>query len=1220
MSALATDLRKRLEKTIQQARASAEAGAMQALEALAVGGARAHKGMRDEDAALRRRLRAHGRQLGDERKESGEQGIDRLRHEVAYEHWHRMLFARFLAENDLLTEPESGVAISLDECRDLARERGDEPFALAASFAEDMLPQIFRTDDPALDVTLPPETRQSLRALLSDLPRDVFTADDALGWTYQFWQSAEKKAVNARRKSGEKITGQTLPAVTQLFTEPYMVKFLLHNTIGAWHAGKVFAQNPELATSAASEQQLRDAVALDGYTFDYLRFVREPREGDEEDAPTGPWRPAAGTYEKWPKQASEVTVLDPCCGSGHFLVAAFDLLVRLRRAEEGLELDGAIGSVLKDNVFGLELDGRCTQIAAFHLAIAAWRTAGRSIDLPRFNLACSGIGPQATKDEWLVLAETAAAHGGMPAKKDLLETEDSLLSSTLKSGLTSLHEQFALAPELGSLIDPTASAGPLFSAGYDQLQPLLERVLEAERADAELQERAVAAYGMAKAARILTRSYTLVITNVPYLGRGDQAKVLREYAESHHKEARNDLASVFVSRMLRWIDAKTHPGTIAAVTPQNWLTLTSYRKLRTTILTERSWEVVARLGSRAFETVSGEVVNVALVVVSASPPSSTYELLALDASSGTSPSEKARTLLGASGETVSKTLQRGQLGNPDARFTFEVGSDGELLSHYADCLAGINTGDYSRWGRQFWELPSVDGEWVLQQSTTPRSSMFSGLQHAVKWCGGGGEYRRYVMALDGRLGGSWKRGRNVWGRRGVAVSQMGDLPVSLYLGGAFDSNVCMVVPFDERTCAALYLFLRSDMFANEVRRLDPKMNITNATIGKVRLDASRWRADADVEFPSGLPDPRSDAANEGCFHGHPASAALHMTLQVAVARLLGYRWPPELDPDMRLAEEARGLVARCEPLAGHTDSDGIVSISALQGEAPAVDRLRALLADAFGDEWSAAKETDLLAAAGEQFHKGRVQRSLAAWLRDRFFIEHCALFHKRPFIWHVWDGHPEGFSALVNYHRLAGPDGEGLRTLEALTYTYLGAWITRQRQKVAAGEEGADGRLAAALVLDEELRKLIEGEPPYDIFVRWKPLQDQPLGWAPDIDDGVRLNIRPLLKARDIKTKNAGILRAKPDATWSKPKKLGVRDRGKEPASLRPKRQFPWFWGCDPDAHLEHRIDFGAETPGAAPAGEDFDGVRWNGLHYTRAAKEAARRRARDGDEGGANS
>jgi hypothetical protein len=295
MATLSSERRNQLARVIQEARRVAEAGARKALEGLAVDRARAHGSMEPEQVVLRTRLRAHGRQIGDQRdRETGRQEIDRLAHEVAYEHWHRMLFARFLAENQLLIEPESGVAISMAECEELAREQGEDPWALAGHFAESMLPGIFRPDDPALKVALAPETRLALERLLESLPAAVFTADDSLGWTYQYWQAEKKDEINA---SGNKIGADELPAVTQLFTEHYMVLFLFHNTIGAWHAGKVLAANRSLAETAQSEKELRQAVRLrsqGGYDFEYLRFVREPKEGDEEDTPTArlsakPW-------------------------------------------------------------------------------------------------------------------------------------------------------------------------------------------------------------------------------------------------------------------------------------------------------------------------------------------------------------------------------------------------------------------------------------------------------------------------------------------------------------------------------------------------------------------------------------------------------------------------------------------------------------------------------------------------------------------------------------------------------------------------------------------------------------------------------------------------------------------------------------------------------------------------------------------------------------------
>jgi hypothetical protein len=224
--------------------------------------------------------------------------------------------------------------------------------------------------------------------------------------------------------------------------------------------------------------------------------------------------------------------------------------------------------------------------------------------------------------------------------------------------------------------------------------------------------------------------------------------------------------------------------------------------------------------------------------------------------------------------------------------------------------------------------------------------------------------------------------------------------------------------------------------------------------------------------------------------------------------------------------------------------------------------------------------------------EGSSARDLDAWLRDEFFDGHCRLFHQTPFIWHVWDGLKDGFAALVNYHKLSAPDGGGRRLLEKLRDTTLGDWIAQQSQAASAQVPGAEDKLLAAQHLAAELTRIINGEAPYDIFVRWKPLTRQAIGWEPDIDDGVRLNIRPFLTARvrNGRSDRATILRTRPSIHWKK-------DRGGEPR--RDKDDYPWFWAEDHDVAT---TDF--------TGGESFKGARYNDFHYSLAAKHAARAKA----------
>ena len=393
---------------------------------------------------------------------------------------------------------------------------------------------------------------------------------------------------------------------------------------------------------------------------------------------------------------------------------------------------------------------------------------------------------------------------------------------------------------------------------------------------------------------------------------------------------------------------------------------------------------------------------------------------------------------------------------------------------------------------------------------------------------------------------------------GIAVGGQSSLPSAIFTGELFESAVVPIIPLEPSNIGAIARFCESPQFSKAIRLIDSKVAVTTNTFGKVPFDLVHWQKVAAEKYPDGLPKPFSSDPTQWLFNGHPFGA--DQPLHVAVARLVGYEWPrqtgysfpdcPALDSD------------RLEALA---DEDGIVCLAPVRGETSAVERLRRLLATALGKEWSAAKEREVLLATAVENNAKKPEPDLESWLCSAFFSEHCKLFDSRPFIWQIWDGHPHGFSALVNYHKLVAPNGQGRKTLELLAYTYLGDWID---------------------------------------FVRWKPLQQQAIGWDPDINDGVRLNIRPFLSAQLRKggKTSAGILRAKPGTIkWAK-------DRGKEP--MRSKDDFPWFWGWDENSPAM-ATDFGAPVPGAPLAGDSFDGNRWNDLHYTRAAKEAARARHR---------
>jgi hypothetical protein len=929
-----------------------------------------------------------------------------------------------------------------------------------------------------------------------------------------------------------------------------MVSFLLDNSLGAWWAARQLSESD--LKHAESEEELRQKAAISGVPLEYLRFVKQ-----DDGADNTRWTPAAGTFDAWPEQLADLKTLDPCCGSGHFLVAAFLMLVPMRMERDGLSARDAVDAVLRENIHGLELDQRCVELAAFALALTAWKYPGAEgyRPLPELHLACTGLSVSVAKEEWKQLG---------------------LGKHNLTIALDWMHDTFRDAPVLGSLLNP-AKADAAKLVKWEELSTTLKQALENEQqglsqdpqaGGGEAQhEAAVVAQGLAKAATLLADQYQWVITNVPYLARGKQSDRLRDFCERHYPAAKNDLATVFLDRCL---ELCSQGGTSSIVLPQNWLFLTSYKKFREKLLKNDTWHLIARLGPGAFETISGEVVKAILINMSRGNDAQesgglfgdaepTNMIRGVDVSEPRTAAEKAAQMLATEVKNVD---QAKQLENPDARVAF-VEISGELLEKYAAGINGMHGGDSLRFRFCFWEIYEFE-TWSFFQCTHESTEHFGGKSNVFFWTDNGKYHRENPKA--------YVKGEGVWGKPGVVVSMMQDLPVTIYGGNKFDISCTPIVPKDPEDLPAIWCFCSSPEYNEAVRRIDQKLNVTNATLVKVPFDLDHWTKVAEEKYPHGLPKPYTDDPAQWIFHGHPCGSVVwgeeqkwtvagplrtdDTVLQVAVARLLGYRWPAELDADMELADEQREWVKRCEALLPFADEDGIVCIPPVRGEASAADRLLNLLAAAYGDAWSTDVLAELLKSAD---HAGK---TLETWLRDKFFTQHCKLFQHRPFIWHIWDGLPDGFSALVNYHKL------DRKSLETLIYTYLGDWIGRQKQDKNNSIDGAEERLAAAEALKKKLEQILEGEAPYDIFVRWKPIEQQPIGWEPDLNDGVRLNIRPFMTVADVKKKGAGILRDKPNIKWTK-------DRGKDVESA------PWY----------HK----------------FGGERINDHHLTLADKRAAR-------------
>jgi len=794
--------------------------------------------------------------------------------------------------------------------------------------------------------------------------------------------------------------------------------------------------------------------------------------------------------------------------------------------------------VLRENIHGLELDRRCVELAAFALALTAWKypDATGYRPLPELNVACSGLAISAKKEEWLALAGD---------------------NTNLRLALAELYNQFKDAPVLGSLINPEASLGKgsMFELKWEEVGPLHNKALSGDKDD-ENAEMGVVARGLSKAHLLLRQQFDCIFTNVPYLGISKHHPVLLDYIEKNYTLAKYDLALAFIERIRSWVKPT---GSYSLVSLGEWLYLGPYTEYRNSYLDKHHPLFILRLGWNSFS--SPIRANPALIIASANSEEEVRFTLS-DCSFNKSLDENMQSAKYS--EAVVSTTHAIKK-NPDFRFITATKADLAQLSIYADARSGLHAGDLHQFFKMFWEVNSFSWVWEPVQTAVNDTKKFAGREQIIRWEQEKGTLAALADSVKhlNHAAQNWRAGKPFWGKHGVIVGLMGKASCALYSGQRYDVNSSAIIPKEAEYLTALWSFCESGEFSRQVRALDNSLKLAPKTLLKIPFDLDYWTKIAEEKYPNGPPLPHSDDPTQWIFHGHPCGSVIwdedkkwttigplrteSTVLQVAVVRLLGYRWPAELDTTMELSDEARAWVKKTQELMPFADEDGIVCIPPVRGEMKAEDRLENLLAAAYGYEWSSNKKAELLAQAGH------ASKTLDTWLRDKFFPQHCKLFQHRPFIWHIWDGLRGGFAALVNYHKLDA------KLLETLIYTYLGDWISRQKQDIGNGVDGAQEKLAAAEALKKKLELILEGEAPGDAFVRWKPIEKQPLGWDPDLNDGVRLNIRPFMTVPDVGKKGAGVLRDKPNIKWNK-------DRGKDVASA------PWYHLFKGDRINDHHL------------------------------------------------
>ncbi|WLD11907.1 BREX-1 system adenine-specific DNA-methyltransferase PglX [Planctellipticum variicoloris] len=433
------------------------------------------------------------------------------------------------------------------------------------------MPFLFEKLDDETELLLPDNLLHSdslIRKLVGDIDEEDWQEVEIIGWLYQFYISEKKDAV-----IGKVVASEDIPAATQLFTPNWIVKYLVQNTLGRqW-----LATYPQ----SALRQQME-------YYIDPAEQTPEVQEQLQAITPTS-------------LNPEELTLLDPACGSGHILVEAYDLFKAIYQ-ERGYRARDIPALILRQNLFGLEIDDRAAQLAAFALMMKARADDRRLFDSEaKPNIVAlqdsqglnaadithalnSPINKEDVPQESL-FEEIDEEKRGLFSKKALAEK-----GHVSQADIASLVELFDNAKTFGSLIQ----IPPKLAAKLPEIEKRLEDVLkfgDLTHASAHVLK------PLLRQARLLGRRYDAVVANPPYMGSKFYTPTLKAFINTEYKEGKADLYACFMERNNR---ATKPSGFHGMINIPNWMFLSSFEELRKRLFDTQSIDTFIHNGRGVF--------------------------------------------------------------------------------------------------------------------------------------------------------------------------------------------------------------------------------------------------------------------------------------------------------------------------------------------------------------------------------------------------------------------------------------------------------------------------------------------------------------------------------------------------------------------------------------------------------------------------------------------
>lgn len=504
-------------------------------------------------------------------------GYDQVMEEAAYTWFNRFIALRYMQEHNLLPVSVRVLPDAPGALPELVRQAQNveldgvdfshvvellegnrtetlytELLIALCNQLSDVLPQMFEPISDYTELLFPDGLlrEDSVLAMLAAVDAENWADIQVIGWLYQYYNTELKNETFELLKKNVKITKERIGAATQLFTPEWIVRYMVENSLGR--------------------------LWLEGHDDRALRQRWRYYMDEAEQEPQVAAQFAQIRAQESRIQPEEIRLLDPCMGSGHILVYAFDVLMEIYRTQGYTDRD-AVSAIIENNLYGLDIDDRAAQLAYFALMMKACEHDRRFLR--------RGVQPHVC-----AVAEWNGNPNDSPAWSD-----------GQRRAARMLRETFTDAKEYGSIL---SIPKPL----ADALDELGENPFGGETAlgvDAENLQR------LAAQAKIMARKYDVVVTNPPYMGSSGMGARLAEFVKKQYPDSKSDLFAVFMERGREYAKAN---GYLAMITQHAWMFLSSFEKLRAKLM-EIDTVNMAHLGARAFEEIGGEVVQTTAFVM-----------------------------------------------------------------------------------------------------------------------------------------------------------------------------------------------------------------------------------------------------------------------------------------------------------------------------------------------------------------------------------------------------------------------------------------------------------------------------------------------------------------------------------------------------------------------------------------------------------------------------